>query len=287
MDDMGNLVEERLERGQLLVHSPAPFDLPRGDDIEFLLHQRLGLGHKNISLDPATGRITGCIVESGRQASRLIRLLSAFSHSVLDWLNATLPCYAPGLHVDRATFRPLEEATRRLRPTARNDVLHIDAFPTRPSGGRRILRVFANINPIEPRVWITSEPFGRLLEKFGHEVGLPGRAGPHWLKGLGQRVLGVFHSGRSPYDAFMLRFHDFIKSHEGFQRRAPKRRWTFPPNSAWMAMTDACTYAELRGQFALEHSFFVDQDVLALPHEAPIALLRHAGAPCRKDIRAA
>ena len=92
------------------------------------------------------------------------------------------------------SFRPVEEATRRLRLTARNDLLHVDAFPSRPTQGWRILRVFANVNSSEPRVWVTSDPFPKLLERYGAEVGLPVRERP-WASLLGGGMLGLFRPG--------------------------------------------------------------------------------------------
>src|SRR5262249_60200577 len=94
---------------------------------------------------------------------------------------------------------------------------------------------------------------------------------------LGAGILGLVRLGRrSAYDAFMVRFPDYLKHSEEVQSRSPRRLWRFPPGSAWVAMTDACAYADLRGRFALEHSFFVSPDVLALPAESPAALLAAA-----------
>ena len=45
---------------------------------------------------------------------------------------------------------------------SRNDLIHVDNFPSRPSNGDRLLRVFANINPERPRVWVTSDAFEAL-----------------------------------------------------------------------------------------------------------------------------
>jgi hypothetical protein len=74
----------------------------------------------------------------------------------------------------------------------------------------------------------------------------------------------------------MLRLHDFLKANEDFQERTPKRFWTFGAGSAWVAFTDVCSHAVLRGQYALEHSYFVAPQVLALPAESPPALLARA-----------
>src|SRR5437764_4867581 len=48
-------------------------------------------------------------------------------------------------------------AVRQLAQKSRNDLIHVDAFPTRPTNGNRILRVFSNISPDIPRVWVTTE----------------------------------------------------------------------------------------------------------------------------------
>ncbi len=270
--------EARLERGEVLYYPDAPFALPRGADHAFLLEQQLStLGHKNISYDPATGKVAGFVRHSPTQAERLRALFAAFSQSVTGWVRAELPHYVNGLEPDRISYRPLEEATRRLRQTARNDLLHVDAFPNRPTHGQRILRVFANVNPSEPRVWVTSEPFARLLERYGAAAGLPGRHVPGLLDQVRRGLLGLFRPRqrrRSAYDSFMLRFHDYLKNNEEFQERGPKRLWQFPPGSVWLAITDTCSHAVLRGRFALEHSYFLAPVVLALPDESPPALLQ-------------
>jgi hypothetical protein len=272
--------EERLERGELLFFPTAPFALPGEADRKFLCEQELAqLGHKNISLDPETGKLKGLSHRSAEQEERVGQLLAQFSRNVTDWLVRTFPRYASGIKPDRATFRPEEEATRRLRHTARNDLIHVDAFRNRPSQGARILRIYANLNDTEPRIWVTSEPFARLLARFGQAVGLPGQERVGWLRLVRAEVSQLLRRGtprRSAYDAFMLRFHHFLKHNEDFQERCPRRLWTFPPGSAWVLMADACSHAVLRGRFALEHSFFISPEVLALPEESPAALLTFA-----------
>lgn len=276
--------EERLERGEVLYFPVCPFALPEGDDRDFLLRQQLaGRAHKNISYNPRTDKIGGALRESHDQASQLRELLASFSRNVTQWLARTLPRYARDWHLDQVSFRPLEEATRQLRLTARNDLLHVDAFPSRPTNGSRILRVFANVNPTEPRIWVTSDTFGKLLERYGKDVGLPSVSGQGLLDQIYVGIVRLFRPGKAPrsvYDSFMLRFHNYLKANSEFQEKGSKRYWTFPPGSAWMALTDVCTHAALRGRFALEHSYFIAPEVLALPDESPAALLERAcGAP--------
>jgi hypothetical protein len=266
----------RLERGELVTFPYASFPLPQGDDLSLLFELQLAALSKNISYDPATNRVNGFIAQGRAQREPLARIFAAFSRGVTNWLASLVTPYSTAWTLDRATFLSEEEATRRLRQTARNDLLHIDAFPNRPSQGRRILRVFVNINPTEPRVWVTAEPFAKLLERYAADVRLPGRQRGGWLEQLGDGVFGILRPGqrrRTAYDRFMRRFHDFLKRHEEFQERATKHLWSFAPGSVWLAMTDACCYASLRGRYALEHSYFVPPAVLALPDESPATWL--------------
>src|SRR5262249_54446200 len=147
-----------------------------------------------------------------------------------------------------------------------------------PTGGDRLLRVFVNINPTEPRVWATSLPFAELLRRYGEAAGLPGSAATTGgvLRRLRDGVARLFRAlpRGGDYDAFMLRFHDPLKRCEELQERGPKQLHTFPPGSAWLAMTDACSHSVLRGRGALEHSYFVGVAGLALPEESPAVLLR-------------
>ena len=273
-------IAERLERGDLVHFSAAPFPLPAGDDLAFLLEQRLASrAHKNIGYDPRTGKVTSFLRRNADQACRLQTIFAEFSHTTTTWLANAFPRYAAHWQLDRVSYRPEEEATRQLRRSARNDLLHVDAFPSRPTNGARILRVFANINPSEPRLWITGEPFARLLDQFGPRVGLPVAGDPGVFTRLRHGLLRIFTPNRAPrsaYDEFMLRLHNFLKANDDWQKRCPKRRWTFGPGSVWLAITDTASHAVLRGRFALEHSYFLSPESLALPDESPPALLRRA-----------
>src|SRR5262245_56946775 len=176
-----------LEHGEVLFFPKAPFPLPGGEDHLFLLRQSMGGAiHKNISYNPHTGKVAGFARMEPAQVEHLQRILARFSQTVRDWLPTALPCYVNGHEADRVSFRPEEEATRKLRRNARNDLLHVDAFPGRPAKGRRILRVFANINPKEPRVWATSDPLQVLFEQYRDAVD---QASSGWVRQLGARLV--------------------------------------------------------------------------------------------------
>src|SRR5262245_8353999 len=111
-------LEERLERGEVVFYAACPFPLPAGEDGEFLFRQGLGSrAHKNISYNPATGKGAGFRRESPEQAERLRRLLAQFAEHATAWLAEALPGYARSWRRDRVSFRPEEEATRKLRLT--------------------------------------------------------------------------------------------------------------------------------------------------------------------------
>src|SRR5262245_63665711 len=90
----GAALEERLERGEVVCYPACPFALPAGDDREFLLRQALGgRAHKNISYDPATGRVAGFRRRGPDQEARLRRVLAAFAREATRWLASALPGY--------------------------------------------------------------------------------------------------------------------------------------------------------------------------------------------------
>src|ERR1700722_932305 len=175
-------LEERLERGEIVTFEPCPFALPTGNDLAFLLQQQLkSSSQKNISYNPEQHSVSGFAYQGSEQAQRLLDLMSEFSQQVCGYLAKLLPRYARNWQPDRASLRPEEEATRKLRVTARNDLLHFDAFPSRPTRGHRILRLYVNINPTDDRVWATADTFAKVLEKFGPQVGMSGHRGADWV----------------------------------------------------------------------------------------------------------
>src|SRR5438045_3179613 len=148
------------------------------------------------------------------------------SRDVNERLVAQLfPAYAPHLRAAPASLRPQSVSDRKQSVRADDRRLHVDAFPSRPNYGERILRVFANVNPHgEPRVWRVGEPFEDVARRF-----VP-RAKPYsaWHARV-LDALGVTKSLRSEYDHLMLQIHDRMKSDEAYQRDCPQLRFEFPP----------------------------------------------------------
>jgi len=275
-----NLARE-LESGNILFFPRMPFPLGV-DDREFLLAQKqTDAGyHKNIAYRPAEDRLTGTGKMPPRDAARLKTILKSYSDWAAEFVDDRIPEYKDKWVRDFASYRPIEEKGRKARLTARNDLAHVDAFPTRPTYGDRILRVFININPSKNRVWVTSETFEGLAERFARDVGIPRASGGKQVFGRMAKALGIRQWSRSPYDAFMLRFHDFLKENSEFQRDCIKQQWEFPPGSCWICYTDMVSHAVLSGQFALEQTFLISRQAMALPEKLPIRILeRICGYP--------
>jgi hypothetical protein len=277
-----DLYRRALEEGRILLFSPTPFAL-REEDRALLLRQRpAGAGyHKNIAYRPAEDRVTGA-ARLGEDAAGLARVLREYSRSAARFTASILPAYSARWRVDFASFRSEEEAGRELPLRSRNDLVHVDAFPTRPTHGDRILRVFTNVNPEAPRVWASGGTFEELAARFASASGLLARARRQGLGGALRRLAhaaGLPVAVRSPYDRFMLSFHHYLKENRAFQDEG-KATLRFPAGSTWMVFTDMVSHAVLTGRYALEQTFIVPREAMKLPEKAPIAILeRIAGAP--------
>src|SRR5947209_17347093 len=192
---------DQLERGKVLFFRGIPFDFPQ-DDRDFLLSQKQtgSRFHKNISYRPTKDILKGVSSDSPDR-ERLQRVMQHFSLEVTRFVSRLLAPYAGKLKLDFASFRPLEEEGRDLPLHKRNDLLHVDAFPTRPTRGGRILRVFTNIHPEKGRVWLAGAPFEPLAEQYAQAAGLETFA----RKGAGggwRALLGLPGGKRSAYDSF-------------------------------------------------------------------------------------
>jgi hypothetical protein len=278
-----------LERGDIVLFRQTPFDLP-AEDRDFISTVRLNPEfHKNIAYKPNSDRMTGAAGLESAAAERLHRILRDYSRRVVEFAGSVLPRYARNWSLDYASLRPVEEQDRDLPLKKRNDLLHTDAFPSRPTNGGLILRVFTNVHRSKPRVWITSDPFAALAPQHAAQAGLDGIARPDPLfavrKTLGSAGLPVV--ARSPYDRFMLHFHDYLKLNEAYQRDCPKYRFEFPAGATWMVFTDVVPHAVESGQFAMEQTMIVPRDALANPELAPVSILeRLAGRPLAASAQA-
>src|ERR1700735_5224471 len=198
----------RLEAGDNLYFPQTPILLPP-DDLSFLLGQQQtgSTLHKNIAYKPNLDSVSG--LDAGTtgaaELKQLQTIMRQYSQDVTHFLTRFLSPYQGRWKLDYASFRPQEEEGRDLPLRRRNDLLHTDAFPTRPTRGARILRFFNNIHPTRTRDWVVGEPFSVLAPRYTpSELPLPapGNSAARALRsfantaGLG-RAIPSFK--RSPY----------------------------------------------------------------------------------------
>jgi len=282
-DDRARAYCDQLERGQVLFFAEPPFDLPAADR-EFLLSQQWAAMrlHKNVSYRPGEDALRGV---SGDAATieRLHGILRHYTAEVTNFAGTFLAPYAGKWTLDFSSFRPFEEENRGLPLHKRNDLLHVDAFPSRPTRGGRILRIFTNLNPSKARVWDAMGDFESLARDYASSAGLSRFAE---VSPLSRKVqdwggkLGVRGMGRTSYDKFMLRFHDYLKENDEFQRGCAKVRLEFPPSATWMVYTDGVAHAAMSGQYALEQTLLIPPSALVSPERAPYRILEKiAGVP--------
>lgn len=278
----------QLEEGELLYFPRTPAPIPT-EDLDFLLNQRQSGGsiHKNIAYKPDRDRLSGWdskTMNSG-EVDRLHDIMRRYSAGVAGFLNSFLVPYQQRWRLDYASYRPLEEQGRDLPLRRRNDLLHTDAFPTRPTRGARILRFFHNIHPTRTRDWVVGEPFRRIVKEFTpRQLSLPrsqsglGRAAMRVAQATGLASL-VPQWKRTPYDDFMMQLHNAMKEDAAFQSTCAKVYVQFAPGSSWMMYTETVPHAVLSGQYALEQTFLVEPAAMVTPDSAPVRVLEKlAGA---------
>jgi hypothetical protein len=225
---------------------------------------------RNISLN-AQGKLKGVKEASDDAAlhSELAQMIGRFREHALGLIQALAPPYQNALRLEPTSYRPMQVETRRQSVRADDRRLHVDAFPSRPNYGERILRVFANINPVGvPRIWRIGEPFEDAARRFLPRLGTqwPGSA---WLL----NALRITKTRRSAYDHLMLGLHDAMKTDEAYQRTCPQQTVPFAPNSVWVCFSDQTSHAVMSGQYLLEQTFFLPPHAMQYPEYAPLAIL--------------
>ncbi|MBO9536953.1 Kdo hydroxylase family protein [Herbaspirillum sp.] len=229
---------------------------------------------RNISLD-ARGHIKGAAGSTELQLA-LAAMIGRFRGQALSLVHSLFPKYRDVLRVAPTSYRPMQVETRSQSWRADDRRMHVDAFPSRPNYGERILRVFANVNPEGvPRVWRVGEPFETVARRF-----LP-RAKPYvrWQAGV-LKALHVTKSFRSEYDHLMLQLHDGMKGDMQYQQDAQQVTMPFAAGSAWVCFSDQTSHAVMSGQYMLEQTLHLPPEQQYDPQASPLAILtRLAGHP--------
>jgi hypothetical protein len=266
---------EALERGRVLFFPKLAFTLD-ATERQFLSPSCSNGKSKNISFDRHSGVVLGSACHGPPQQA-LAAMMARYASQAIGLVHNLLPQYRSALEQARTSYRPVAVEGRISSYKKDDRRLHVDAFPSRPTQGRRILRLFSNVHPADTaRLWHIGEPFEAFMAKFLPRVHPP-RSGVAWLL----EHLHITRGRRSPYDHFMLMLHDLAKGDEGYQRTAPRAEVAFPPGSTWMVYTDRVLHAALAGQYLFEQTFHLPVSIMQEPDRSPLRLLE---AACRRTL---
>ena len=220
---------------------------------------------KNISLDGT--RLKGAI---GAAADRveLASMIARFAAGASELVTAMFPRYAPYVRRARSSYRPQPAVGRAVSWRKDDSRLHVDAFPSRPNRGERILRVFTNVNPSEDRVWRVGESFEVMARTL-----LPRVANPIPGASAVLAALRVTKGRRSVYDHLMLNLHDRAKADLDYQRECAQEIVRFAPGTTWVCFSDQVMHAAVSGQFMFEQTILLPVSALYDAARSPLAIL--------------
>ena len=255
-----------LEAGKLLYFPKLTFKLTP-EERRFLTPAVLDPKSRNISLN-ADGILKGALGDVAEQAA-LAEMVGRFRTQAQDLIASLLPAYSEIVRLAPTSFRPMQVETRAQSWRADDKRMHVDAFPSRPNYGERILRVFANLNPDGvARVWRVGEPFEEVAKRF-----LPkAKAYSRWQAQV-LKALHVTKSLRSEYDHLMLQLHDGMKSDLAYQSNGPQVTMPFAAGSVWVCFSDQTPHAVMAGQYMMEQTLHLPPTKQYDPSASPLAIL--------------
>lgn len=238
------------------------------EEYELLDPQLTDPKQKNVSLDPNTDQLQG-LQATPKQTACAYKLIKRYQQQAKTLITNLFPHYREKLRVAPTSLRLHRVETRATSWRKDDTRLHIDAFPSRPNHGERILRVFSNISPTqEPRVWRIGSDFETIARQFLPRTRkLP--PGAAWL----MHRLGITKRRRSAYDQLMLQLHDAMKHDMQYQTQGLQATVLFPAGSVWICFSDQVPHAVMSGQFMLEQTYFLAPEHMRFPEHAPLSIL--------------
>jgi hypothetical protein len=262
-------LRDLLERDGILIVQTEPFHLTPSE-LELIERHWSDGRSKNSSYNPNTREIDG-VVGTLDVVAGLSAIMARYADWSRDLIAEFFPPYLDQLEVGRTSLRRRSVQDEPPLSRRKDDrSLHLDAFTSQPVSGRRILRVFNNVDPSgADREWaIADGGFEGFAERFSHRARrlLPGEAAL-------LESLSLTKCRRTDYDQIMLGMHDAAKRDRRYQATASRRYVSFPAGATWLAFTDQTPHAAVSGQCALEQTFYVPVESLAAPASSPLRIL--------------
>jgi hypothetical protein len=256
-------VEAVVENGEVLSFPHLPFAM--SDAERRFLDPRWADGKaKNISLRWPAGEMRGATGDAADLAD-LRAMIIRYAQLSEAFALRLFPHYRRHLQRGNTSFRPMDVAGRETSWRKDDTRLHVDAFPSNPMHGTRLLRVFCNVNPSgEPRRWRVGEPFEAHAKRYLPTIARP-MPGSAWLL----EKTGITKRRRTEYDHVMLQLHDRAKADAEFQRASPQARVDFAPGTTWVVFSDQVLHAAMGGQHMFEQTFYLDAQHQQRPDASP------------------
>jgi len=222
---------------------------------------------KHVAFDARTGEVRGAARPEAAAALRV--MLKRYVEQSTALVHSLFPHYTATLQVARTSFRPFEAAGRVSSWRKDDRRLHVDAFPSSPNQGQRLLRVFSNVDPHgRDRVWNVGQPFEKVASHF-----LPAIRRPWPGQARVLRALRITRSLRTEYDHIMLHLHDRMKADSTYQASAVSAQLNLAAGSTWIVQTDSVSHAALSGQFMFEQTFLLPVEGMLDPARSPLRIL--------------
>jgi len=253
-----------LEGGGVLILPRLKFELAP-EELRFLSPEWSDGRAKNISFE---GRSLKGARGGASDLAALAAMIGRFATCAGELVSSLFPRYAPYVKSARTSFRPQPAVGRPVSWRKDDARLHVDAFPSRPNHGERILRVFSNVNRQEDRVWRVGEEFSTMARTLLPRLRPPLPGVPALLS-----LLHVTKGVRSEYDHLMLGLHDRAKADLDYQRRCEQQVVRFAPGTTWLCFSDQVMHAAMSGQHMLEQTIHVPPAALYEPERSPLAVL--------------
>jgi hypothetical protein len=260
-------VEGVVESGHVLSFPHLAFAL--ADEERRFLDPRWTDGKaKNVSLRWPSGELRGAAGAAADLAA-LRQMVVRYAEQSEALALRLFPHYRGKLRRGNTSFRPVDVAGRARSWRQDDTRLHVDAFPSNPMQGTRLLRVFCNVNPSgEARRWRVGEPFEAHARRYLGAIARPWPGSARLLA-----TLGITKRRRTEYDHVMLQLHDRAKADAEFQRASPQQSVAFTPGTTWVCYSDQVLHAAMGGQHMLEQTLLIDVESLAQPETSPLRTL--------------
>lgn len=256
-----------LEAGRILLFPQLAFTLLPHEN-KFLSSTYIDNRTKNMSFNYLTDTLSGA-KSSAKEHDELKSMMRRFMQSAQNLIQKIFPLYISSLQMGRTSFRPVEISGRVSSYRKDDTRLHVDAFPATPNQGRRILRVFSNINPNgQNRFWRVGESFENVAQRFLPDINSPWSGKAALLK-----MLKLTKTYRTEYDHIMLQIHDRMKADLDYQKNVSQNEIHFAPGSTWIVQTDHVSHAAMAGQYVLEQTFYLPVTAMMNPDLSPLRTL--------------